>query len=101
MGCDATPDTEGLELEDGYDTSGQSKSAERLSVRGTQEEIHDHGWNPGSHILHPPTQETTPACRNALRRAGTALALEECVTGDANSGSDGSVMLRLSPWLYG
>ncbi len=38
---------------------------------------------------HPPTQETTPACRNvwrrrqlsiALRRAGTALAVEECVT---------------------
>jgi hypothetical protein len=41
--------------------------------------------------IHPSTQETTPACRNvclykafrrkqALRRAGTALAVEECVT---------------------
>ena len=38
--------------------------------------------------LHPPVQETTPACRNsyrerkpkiAFRRAGTALAVEECV----------------------
>ena len=44
--------------------------------------------------FHPPTQETTPAYRNALRRAGTALAVEECVTVDANSVSDGSTGLR-------
>ena len=40
--------------------------------------------------FHPPTQETTPACRNfhrerkpktALQRGGTALAVEECVNG--------------------
>ena len=29
--------------------------------------------------FYPPTQETTPACCNILRRASTALAVEECV----------------------
>ncbi len=30
-------------------------------------------------FTHPPTQDTTPACRNAaLRRAGTGLPVEEC-----------------------
>ncbi|MCJ7803431.1 MAG: hypothetical protein MUP18_02410, partial [Desulfobacterales bacterium] len=54
---------------------------------------------------HPPTQETTPACRNvclyeafrrkqALWRAGTALAEEECVTLDRTPFSDESTMLR-------
>ncbi len=46
--------------------------------------------------IHPPTQETTPACRNtwlhgvfcrrqALLRAGTALAVDECVTPDGDA----------------
>ena len=30
-------------------------------------------------LIYPPTQRTTPACRNAIRRAGTGLPVDECV----------------------
>jgi hypothetical protein len=36
-------------------------------------------WVDKRNKFHPPTQETTPACCNTLRRASTALAVEECV----------------------